>query len=110
MDFERRCKDAEAKFSERINDMKKQLDNRWKQIDKFEASLKTYAETKAGWKKKLFQKEGEVEALKVLSSPNLFMSLSQFLSLLLSLRTVILSRNWHVLNDLPDPNQQKSVH
>ncbi len=45
--------------------MRKQLDNRWKQIDKFEASLKSYAETKAGWKKKLSQKEGEMEALKV---------------------------------------------
>ena len=67
MDFEKRCKDAEAKFSERIGDIRKQLDNRWKQIDKFEASLKTYAETKAGWKKKLSQKEGEVDALKVRS-------------------------------------------
>jgi flagellar motility protein MotE (MotC chaperone) len=64
-DFEKRCKDAEAKFSEKMNDMRKQLDNRWKQIDKFEASLKAYAETKAGWKKKLSQKEGEMEALKV---------------------------------------------
>lgn len=67
MDFEKRCKDAEAKFSEKIGDIRKQLDNRWKQIDKFEASLKTYAETKAGWKKKLSQKEGEVDALKVRS-------------------------------------------
>jgi hypothetical protein len=67
MDFEKRCKDAEARFTEKISEMRKQLDNRWKQIDKFEASLKTYAETKGGWKKKLVQKEGEVEALKVLS-------------------------------------------
>jgi chromosome segregation ATPase len=65
MDFEKRCKDADTKFTEKINDMRKQLDNRWKQIDKFEASLKTYAETKLGWKKKLGQKEGELEAVKV---------------------------------------------
>jgi len=45
--------------------MRKQLDNRWKQIDKFEGSLKTYAETKVGWKKKLSQREGELEALRV---------------------------------------------
>src|SRR5438309_67670 len=45
--------------------MRKQLDNRWKQIDKFEGSLKTYAETKAAWKKKLSQREGELEALRV---------------------------------------------
>jgi len=45
--------------------MRKQLDNRWKQIDKFEGSLRTYAETKAGWKRKLSQREGELEALRV---------------------------------------------
>lgn len=45
--------------------MRKQLDFRWKQIDKFEAALKTVAETRATWRKKLSSKEGEVEALKV---------------------------------------------
>jgi len=65
MDFDKRCKDVELKFSDKFNDMRKQLDNRWKQIDKFEASLKTYAETKANWKRKFSQKEGELEAIKV---------------------------------------------
>ena len=46
-------------------DMRKQLDNRWKQIDKFETSLKSYADTKVAWKRKLSQKEGELEAIKV---------------------------------------------
>jgi septal ring factor EnvC (AmiA/AmiB activator) len=45
--------------------MRKQLDHRWKQIDKFEASVKTYAETKAGWRRKFSAKEGELEAIKV---------------------------------------------
>ena len=45
--------------------MKKQLDNRWKQIDKFEISLKSYADTKVAWRRKLSQKEGELEAIKV---------------------------------------------
>jgi len=57
--------------------MRKQLDNRWKQIDKFEASLKVYAETKAGWKKKLSQKEGEMEALKVRQPSSPFFSHSE---------------------------------
>ncbi|KAF8867925.1 hypothetical protein CPB84DRAFT_1741356 [Gymnopilus junonius] len=63
-DFEKKCKDVEAKFAEKLGDMKKQLDNRWKQIDKFEASVKTYADTKQAWKKKYAQKEGELEAVK----------------------------------------------
>ena len=44
--------------------MRKQLDHRWKQLDKFETSLKTVAEAKTAWRKKLSTKEGEVEALK----------------------------------------------
>jgi chromosome segregation ATPase len=48
--------------------MKKQLDNRWRQIDKFEASLKVFAETKAQWRKKLNSKEGELEALRATNS------------------------------------------
>ncbi|KAH9483481.1 Spindle pole body protein pcp1 [Psilocybe cubensis] len=64
LDFDKRCKEIEGKFSDKLNDMRKQLDQRWKQIDKFESSLKTYAETKAGWKRKFAQKEGELEAIK----------------------------------------------
>ena len=45
--------------------MRKQLDSRWKQIDKFEVSVKTYADTKAAWRRKLSAKEGELEAIKV---------------------------------------------
>ena len=65
MDFDRRCKEIEARFTEKLGDMRKQLDNRWKQIDKFESSLKSYADTKVAWKRKLSQKEGELEAIKV---------------------------------------------
>ena len=65
MDFDRRCKDIETRFTEKLADMRKQLDNRWKQIDKFESSLKSYADTKVAWKRKLTQKEGELEAIKV---------------------------------------------
>jgi hypothetical protein len=52
--------------------MRKQLDNRWKQIDRFESSVKTYAETKATWRRKFSTKEGELEALKVRSAPVFF--------------------------------------
>jgi hypothetical protein len=65
VDFDRRAKDVEARFVEKLNEMRKQLDMRWKQIDKFEAGVKGYADAKAGWRRKLNAKEGEVEALKV---------------------------------------------
>ena len=50
---------------EKITEMKKQLDNRWKQIDKFETSVRAYADAKATWKRKMSAKEGELEALRV---------------------------------------------
>jgi predicted nucleic acid-binding Zn-ribbon protein len=74
MDFEKRCKEVDAKFTEKIADMRKQLDNRWRQIDKFETSLKTVAETKTTWKRKFAQKEGELEAIKVSSLFQRFIS------------------------------------
>ena len=64
-DFEKRCKDAELRFTERMADMRKQLDYRWKQIDKFESSVKAYGEAKATWRRKYASKEGELEAMKV---------------------------------------------
>ncbi|KAG6844391.1 hypothetical protein H0H87_007203 [Tephrocybe sp. NHM501043] len=64
-EFEKRCKEAEGRFSDKLTDMRKQLDHRWKQIDKFEASVKTYADTKVTWRRKLASKEGELEAIKV---------------------------------------------
>ena len=64
-EFEKRVKDADQRYSDKLADMRKQLDLRWKQIDKFEASVKTLAEAKAVWRKKLSAKDGEIEALQV---------------------------------------------
>jgi chromosome segregation ATPase len=68
LDFDKRCKDIENQFLEKLSDMRKQLDNRWKQIDKFESSVKTYADAKATWRRKFSIKEGELEAIKVCHS------------------------------------------
>ncbi|KAI5982804.1 hypothetical protein EDD15DRAFT_2179864 [Pisolithus albus] len=65
LDFDKRVKGAEARFTEKLNEMRKQLDMRWKQIDKFESSVKAYAEAKATWRRKYMTKEGELEVLKV---------------------------------------------
>lgn len=54
---------------ERLNDMRKQLDQRWKQIDKFETSVKAYADAKATWRRKFTAKEGELEAIRVSELP-----------------------------------------
>jgi hypothetical protein len=58
LDFDRRCTEAEARFTEKLSDTRKQL-------DKFESSVKTYAETKAGWRRKFSVKEGELQVIEV---------------------------------------------
>lgn len=64
LDFDRRCKEVEGRLVDKLAEMRRQLDARWKQVDKFEASAKAYAEAKAGWRRKFSAKEGELEALK----------------------------------------------
>ncbi|KAK0205654.1 hypothetical protein IW262DRAFT_1464386 [Armillaria fumosa] len=64
LDFDKRCKEVEGRFMDKLTDMRKQLDARWKQIDKFEAHAKAYGEVKAGWRRKFSAKEGELEAMK----------------------------------------------
>jgi hypothetical protein len=65
LDFEKRVKDAEGKFTDKLAEMRRQLDVRWKQIDKFESSVKAYGEAKATWRRKFTAKDGEIEGLKV---------------------------------------------
>ncbi len=65
LEFDKRCKAAESRYSERLNEMRRQLEARWRQIDKFEASVKVVAEAKASWRRKLAAKDGEIEGLKV---------------------------------------------
>ena len=68
LDLDRRCKEAEARFADKFNEMRKQMESRWKQLDKFEMSVKAIAEAKSTWRKKMSAKEGEIEALKVRGS------------------------------------------
>ena len=50
-----------------FSELRKQLDTRWKQIDRFETSVKNLAEIKHSWRRKYNAKEGELEAVKVSS-------------------------------------------
>ncbi|KAJ2911777.1 hypothetical protein MD484_g8639, partial [Candolleomyces efflorescens] len=62
--FETRAKDLEGKYGEKVGELKRQLESRWRQLDKFEASLKQLGDVKRDWRRKLREKEGEVEGLK----------------------------------------------
>jgi hypothetical protein len=68
LDFEKRTKEAEARYAEKLNEIRKSLDQRWRQLDKFEGSVKQFADTKSTWRRKLSTKEGELEAAKVIPS------------------------------------------
>lgn len=62
--FEKRVKEVEVKYGDKFAEMRRQLDARWKQLDKFEGSVRTYGETKSQWRKKFAVKEGELEAIR----------------------------------------------
>jgi hypothetical protein len=66
LNFEKRAKEAEARYTEKLNEIRKSLDQRWRQLDKFESSVKQFADTKSTWRRKLSTKEGELEAAKVI--------------------------------------------
>jgi len=74
LDFDKHVK--ETKFSEKLADTRRQLDTRWKQIDKFESSVKAYGEAKAIWRRKFTGKEGKLEALKVSASHSILFYLT----------------------------------
>ncbi|KAI9457601.1 hypothetical protein BJY52DRAFT_1426638 [Lactarius psammicola] len=64
VDFEKRVKEAEARYTEKLSEIRKSLDHRWRQLDKFETSVKQCADTKTTMRRKLSSKEGELEAAK----------------------------------------------
>jgi uncharacterized membrane protein len=74
-DFERRVKEAEARYTEKLNEIRKSLDQRWRQLDKFESSVKQYADAKTTWRRKLSAKEGELDAAKVIQNSNMHVNL-----------------------------------
>ena len=68
LDFEKRVKEAEARYTEKLGEIRKSLDHRWRQLDKFENSVKQCADAKTTMRRKLSTKEGELEAAKVISA------------------------------------------
>jgi hypothetical protein len=83
LDFDKQVKETETRFSDKLtyvytlenlhptselfynSEFKKQLDGRWKQIDRFETSVKNLTDVRNTWRRKYNVKEGELEAAKV---------------------------------------------
>ncbi|KAF8332590.1 uncharacterized protein EI90DRAFT_671985 [Cantharellus anzutake] len=63
-DVQKRVKEAETRLTERTNELRKQLDHRWKQVDRFESRVQSLSDAKQGWRRKYNAKEGELESLK----------------------------------------------
>nr|XP_018262463.1 uncharacterized protein I303_05480 [Kwoniella dejecticola CBS 10117]OBR84621.1 hypothetical protein I303_05480 [Kwoniella dejecticola CBS 10117] len=64
IDFERKIKDTESSVEQRMAALKKQLEQKWRTLDNFEAAVKKLELTKMQWKSKYAVKEGELEAAK----------------------------------------------
>ncbi|KAK6908272.1 hypothetical protein I203_102273 [Kwoniella mangroviensis CBS 8507] len=62
MDFEKKIKETESSVDQRIGALKKQLEQKWRSLDNFEAAVKKLELAKLQWKSKYAVKEGELEA------------------------------------------------
>ncbi|RSH89332.1 hypothetical protein EHS25_002444 [Saitozyma podzolica] len=63
-DFEKRIKDTEGSVEQRMNALKKQLEQKWRALDNFEAAVKKLEITRTQWRSKYAIKDGELEAAK----------------------------------------------
>ncbi|WWD18405.1 hypothetical protein CI109_102855 [Kwoniella shandongensis] len=64
MDFEKKIKETESNMDQRMASLKKQLEQKWRALDNFEASVKKLELTRMQWRSKYAVKEGELEAAK----------------------------------------------
>ncbi|KAI5474861.1 hypothetical protein MNV49_002324, partial [Pseudohyphozyma bogoriensis] len=62
--FDRRAKEMEARFSDQFNTLKRQQDTKLRQLDRFESSIKTAAETQKQWRQRVATKQAELDSAK----------------------------------------------
>ncbi|KPV72942.1 uncharacterized protein RHOBADRAFT_55197 [Rhodotorula graminis WP1] len=62
--FERRTRELESKFVDQLEALKRQQDSRHKQLDRFEAGLKSATEAQRQWRARVQSKTTELEAAK----------------------------------------------
>ncbi|EIW73667.1 hypothetical protein TREMEDRAFT_26645 [Tremella mesenterica DSM 1558] len=63
-DFEKRIKETETSVDQRMVHLKKQLEQKWRALDNFEAAVKKLELTRMQWRQKYALKEGELDAVK----------------------------------------------
>ncbi|GAK64488.1 uncharacterized protein PAN0_005d2702 [Moesziomyces antarcticus] len=61
---DQKAKELEAKLLERYNALKRQQDTRFRQIDRFEASIKVATDKQGQWRQRLVSKQAELDAVK----------------------------------------------
>ncbi|EAL21033.1 hypothetical protein CNBD4090 [Cryptococcus deneoformans B-3501A] len=62
-EFEKKLKDTEASVDQRMASLKRQLEEKWRTLDQFEAAVKKLELTKREWRSKFAIKEGELQAV-----------------------------------------------
>ncbi|EPQ30611.1 uncharacterized protein PFL1_02135 [Pseudozyma flocculosa PF-1] len=64
LSFEQRAKDLEGKLMEKFTALKRQQDSRFRQIDRFEVSIKNATDKQLQWRQRVVSKQSEVDAVK----------------------------------------------
>ncbi|SNX84315.1 related to Myosin heavy chain [Melanopsichium pennsylvanicum] len=62
--IDQKAKELEVKLLEKYNALKRQQDTRFRQIDRFETSIKAAADKQAQWRQRLVSKQAELDAVK----------------------------------------------
>ncbi|SPO25343.1 related to Myosin heavy chain [Ustilago trichophora] len=61
---DQKAKELESKLLEKYNALKRQQDSRFRQIDRFEASIKVATDKQGQWRQRLVSKQSELDAVK----------------------------------------------
>ena len=65
VDFEKKIRAVESSMEQKMVSLKRQLENKWRALDHFEASVRKLDSTRVQWKARYAEKEGELDAAKV---------------------------------------------
>ncbi|KAH7097868.1 hypothetical protein BKA62DRAFT_715056 [Auriculariales sp. MPI-PUGE-AT-0066] len=60
-EFEKRVQTTEAKLMERVVELKRTFEGRWRVLERVEGSVKNLADAKASWRRKVATLQGELE-------------------------------------------------
>jgi chromosome segregation ATPase len=67
-EFEKRLQSVETRLGDKLGELKRTLDSRWRTLERVEGSVKNLADAKSSWRRKVQLLQGELDAAKAQNS------------------------------------------